>query len=176
MPTLTTHFKGNVSGNIASPTSSLSWKFDESFPFLKRIHHICSNDLAMLSIIDENKDVGIIRVIKEDGIQVINSFYIWPKDRGNGHFRNYMGKLCNGPIKFVLRPCPHKVLTEAGPEVSTYKEYLQSRKELDDESNVERIRNAYLTMGLRSAFITELSEEFLTNYRPGDCSRIIIEE
>jgi hypothetical protein len=176
MPDLNKTYKGKVAGNRASPTYSLGWTFHKAYTFLERIHPICSDDIAMLSIIDNETDVGMVRVIKADGIQVINSFYIWPNNRGNGHFLNYMRQICHGPIKFVLRPSPHTVLTDKGEEISSHREYYDARKQLEDDSNVDRIKRTYLKMGLKTAFIANIDEEFLTNYESGDHPRIIIPE
>jgi len=176
MPDLNKTYQGRVAGNRASPTYYLGWEFHKAFNFAERIHTICSDDIAMLSIIDNEKDVGMVKVIKVDGIQVINSFYIWPKDRGKGHFLNYMGQISKGPIKFVLRPSPHTVLTDKGEEISSHREYYDARKQLEDDSNVDRIKETYLKMGLKPAFIANMDEEFLTNYKSGDHPRIIIQE
>ncbi len=176
MPDLNKIFAGYSPYNHAPPSFSFGIALDDAYDFLDRVAEYCTEEANILSIIDNGIEVGLVKVGKYDDIQVINSFYLWPSYRGKGHFIKYMGELCQGDIQFCLRPFPHNLFTDQGEEINDIREFYYATKSVDDHSNIQRITDRYLSLGLQHASITGLTKDFLTNYRPNDHPRIIIKQ
>ena len=176
MPDLNKKFSGKVSGNHAPPCYTFGKKLQEQYEFLTRSPRHCNDECEILTINNNGLEVGFLRAGKSDGINVINSFYLWPEQRGCGFFVKYMGELCGGIIPFVLRPLPHILFTDEGTEITNLNEYSSSTKANDDHSNIQRITERYISLGLKRASVTGLTKPFLTNYGPNDHKRVIIQQ
>lgn len=176
MPDVNKHFAGKCSGNHAPPCFTFGIQLQDTYDFLTLEPTYCDDECNILTINSNRIEVGFIRVGKTDGINVINSFYLWPTKRGCGFFVKYMGELCGGTLPFILRPLPHILFNDDGNEITNLNEFASAAKATDDHSNIQRVTEQYVRMGLKRASVTGLTKRFLTNYEPGDHKRILIEE